>query len=164
MITSKNYKRATADMDKFSAAKVFKSGAMEQNHTVTAVAPATGSVLPSGQYYTTPDEYQESIICGGTVKLIGNIFGWLVADTKVGDKAAWVIDGAIVMVKTAGTFALGGKVYIGNTDGLGYTASGAGKSLIGFACGDSEGTIQVTSPDNMPTGDYVFVKLNQIPS
>jgi predicted RecA/RadA family phage recombinase len=163
-IDSKVYKRPTSAMDKYSAAKIFLSPPRLNTSTITHIAPATP--LPTSQNYTSVDIYAEDIICGGTIKLIGQRIGFLIADTTVNKTCDFVINGALVLIKSAAAqvFDHGNKVFVDYTDGLAYTATGATRVQVGFVEGDLAANATVTNPDNLPVGDYVYCRLDQIPS
>jgi hypothetical protein len=128
---------------------------------VQATTPAAAAALPAVsavvQEFTSADRYAAACVCGGTIKAIGDKFGWLMKDEKVSTAAAYALGGEVLCLLKAGANpAVGIDAYIDTTTLEVTHASGAGLQYIGYFMAGAE-----TNPSGIPAGSYAWVILNQ---
>lgn len=157
-IYGKSYKRPNSAATKYAADKIFIQ--LPTRPGIEATAPAFAAVLPASQAYVAADEYAENVICGGTVLLIGAIYGVLMQDTKESTTAPYATTGRVYLKLTAAITPVQGQpAYIVDATGLAHDTAAAGRTKVGtFSVAGV-----VTDPPYLPTGSYAIVDLNQVP-
>lgn len=135
-------------------------------YIIQKAGPIT-SILPvdlgaTAQTYTAVEPDAPTVVCSGTVQLIGSKYCILTSDSEVTvDFAPYCYQGKFVfMAEAAATFAQGATCYIETTTLLVSDTSGAGYEAIGIMLEDvtSEKTNTLPSANSE---QYFLVDLNR---
>jgi predicted RecA/RadA family phage recombinase len=157
---SQLYKRNNTDVNKYRIGAMLRSdwptvGVTGTTPAATAALPAPGAVV---QEFTpvSRDTTIGTVVCSGTVLLVGDCYGILAADTPVSTSAEYFTTGEFWMLQDAGaTPAVGADAYIIPASCL-VTEVSSSNVYIGTYT-----TVGVVNPPNQPAGTYAGIRLNQ---
>lgn len=127
--------------------------------------PSAGAALPQDlgatvQEYTAVEPDSPTVVCAGTVKLIGSKYCVLTTDTIAGETGLYAYEGRWVMLASAAaTFTENAITYINNTTLVVDEASGAGKTAIGIMIEDVTSEVSSGLPSSN-SEQYWVVDLN----
>jgi hypothetical protein len=151
------YPRPNSAQGFYSANDVFR---VMPTQIVQSTTPAAAAALPnpgSIQEFTSADRYAVDCVCGGTIKAIGDSFGWLMKDEKVSTAAAYALNGEVrCLLDGAATATVGADAYIITASMLVTETSGVGAEYIG-----KFSSVNLTNPTGLPAGTYADVILMQ---
>jgi hypothetical protein len=151
------YPRPNSAQGFYSANDVFR---VMPTNVIQSTTPAAAAALPQVaavvQEFTSADRYAVDCVCGGTIKKIGDTYGWLMKDEKVSTAAAYAISGEMRCLQDAASVpAVGADAYIIAASCL-VTHDSAGNEYIG-----KFSSVALTNPTGLPAGTYADVILMQ---
>lgn len=124
---------------------------------MNGTTPSAGNALPqfssTVQQYTTPDVFANTIVCSGTVLVIGETIGIAVNDEKAGTtNASYIVEAERILVPltSAGTVTRGADVFLDPASNL-FTHDGTVSGAI-FA-GKFIDSAETASPAGLPAGN-----------
>jgi len=153
------YIRPTSAKTKYNMGSMLRT-AIDQCEFIRITAPAATAALPTVsavvQEYVAVQKDAPTIVCGGTIEVVNDVYGVLFEDAVPATTDTLYVRKAkaILMQIDAVTPAVGELAYIIPASKL-VTNVSAGNVLIG-----SFNKIKETNPSGLPAGDYCEVNLD----